>query len=208
MPRTSPTASSTTDPRRSASSASRPWSSSPRSRAPFFAGAAVSILPGPIRRADPAAVGTDHPGQVPHHRRVDGLQPRRRAGPVARARRGNRRPRPRRGRPRPPFDDLPTGPRTRGRRDPAGHRGLDGNARTAQISPAAALANLRGLITRVNVDDRSRFHSWLPIYHDMGLAFLLVATLGQADLWQAPTTAFAGNPFGWLQVARPRAGPR
>jgi long-chain-fatty-acid--[acyl-carrier-protein] ligase len=28
---------------------------------------------------------------------------------------------------------------------------------------------------------------------------LLVAALGQADLWQAPTPAFAGNPFGWLK---------
>ena len=50
----------------------------------FFAGAA---------RVDPArthpacrspAVGTDHSGQVPHHRGDDGLQPRRRIGTVAR----------------------------------------------------------------------------------------------------------------------------
>ena len=80
-----------------------------------------------------------------------------------------------------------------------GTAGSTGTPRTAQISPAASLANLRGLITRVNVDDRSRLHSWLPIYHDMGLALLLVATLGQAELWQAPTQAFAGNPFGWLK---------
>jgi long-chain-fatty-acid--[acyl-carrier-protein] ligase len=54
------------------------------------------------------------------------------------------------------------------------------------------------LIARVNIDERSRIQSWLPIYHDMGLAVVLVSTLGQADLWQAPTKAFAGNPFGWL----------
>jgi long-chain-fatty-acid--[acyl-carrier-protein] ligase len=38
----------------------------------------------------------------------------------------------------------------------------------------------------------------LPIYHDMGLTVMLVSLLGQADLWQAPTKAFAGNPFNWL----------
>src|SRR5262249_53010972 len=80
-----------------------------------------------------------------------------------------------------------------------GTAGSTGTPRTAQISPAASLANLRGLVARVNVDHRSRFHSWLPIYHDMGLAFVLVAVLGQADLWQGPTPAFAGNPFGWLK---------
>ena len=80
-----------------------------------------------------------------------------------------------------------------------GTAGSTGTPRTAQISPAASLANLRGLVARVNIDRNSRGHSWLPIYHDMGLAFLLVCTLGRADLWQAPTAAFAGNPFGWLK---------
>ena len=41
--------------------------------------------------------------------------------------------------------------------------------------------------------------SWLPIYHDMGLTVMLVSVLGQADLWQAPTKSFAGNPFAWLK---------
>lgn len=79
-----------------------------------------------------------------------------------------------------------------------GTAGSTGMPRTAQISPAASLANLRGLVTRVNVDHRTRMQSWLPIYHDMGLAVALVGMLGQADLWQAPTAAFAGSPFRWL----------
>jgi long-chain-fatty-acid--[acyl-carrier-protein] ligase len=80
-----------------------------------------------------------------------------------------------------------------------GTAGSTGTPRTAEISAAAALANFRGLIERVNVDHNSRAHSWLPIYHDMGLAFLLTAVLAGADLWQAPTTAFAASPFGWLK---------
>jgi long-chain-fatty-acid--[acyl-carrier-protein] ligase len=80
-----------------------------------------------------------------------------------------------------------------------GTAGSTGSPKSAQISPAAALANYRGLMQRVNVDHNSRAHSWLPIYHDMGLAFLLTTMLSGAELWQAPTTAFAGNPFGWLK---------
>lgn len=79
-----------------------------------------------------------------------------------------------------------------------GTAGSTGIPKAAQISSAAALANYRGLVARVNVDHNSRAHSWLPIYHDMGLAFLLTTMLAGAELWQAPTTAFAGSPFGWL----------
>lgn len=80
-----------------------------------------------------------------------------------------------------------------------GTAGSTGTPRTAQISPAASLANLRGLVQRVNVDHRVRAQSWLPIYHDMGLAFLLTTALGGAELWQAPTPAFAASPFNWLK---------
>jgi long-chain-fatty-acid--[acyl-carrier-protein] ligase len=80
-----------------------------------------------------------------------------------------------------------------------GTAGSTGTPRTAQIMTSAALAQLRGLLARIAPDHRTRMHSWLPIYHDMGLAFVLTGVLGQADLWQAPTPAFAGNPFGWLK---------
>lgn len=80
-----------------------------------------------------------------------------------------------------------------------GTAGSTGTPKAAQISHAAALANYRGLMARVNVDHHSRAHSWLPIYHDMGLAFLLTSMLAGVELWQAPTSAFTGNPFGWLK---------
>ena len=185
--------------RPSASSAIRPWSSSPRSRARSSRAPRCRSCPGPSGVPIPSS---GHKTTLDRFRTIGvttvfshGAELELLRG----ARRGNRRPRPRRGRPRTPLDHLPRSPE---RADVAilqGTAGSTGTPRTAQISPAASLANLRGLITRVNIDDRSRLHSWLPIYHDMGLAFILVATLGQADLWQAPTQAFAGNPFGWLK---------
>jgi long-chain-fatty-acid--[acyl-carrier-protein] ligase len=164
----------------------------------FFAGAAVSILPGPFRRADPhqwAQATVDRfrstgvttvfsqGTQLELLRRRDDAIVVHDLVEVAHARRSTT------------FQ----GPEHADVAILQGTAGSTGTPRTAQISPAASLANLSALVTRVNVDHRSRFHSWLPIYHDMGLAFVLVATLGQADLWQAPTSAFAGNPFGWLK---------
>ena len=80
-----------------------------------------------------------------------------------------------------------------------GTAGSTGTPRTAQLSPDAVLANLRGLIARIGIGAADTGCSWLPLYHDMGLTFLLVHALGGAGLWQAPTSAFSASPFGWLQ---------
>jgi long-chain-fatty-acid--[acyl-carrier-protein] ligase len=164
----------------------------------FFAGAGLSILPGPIRRADPqqwaqttldrfGSIGVttvfSHGGELELLRKHADTIVVHDLVEVAHARRST----------------TFRGPDTADVAIFQGTAGSTGTPRTAQISPAASLANLQGLITRINVDDRCRLQSWLPIYHDMGLAFLLVATLAQADLWQAPTPAFAGNPFNWLK---------
>lgn len=164
----------------------------------FFAGAALSILPGPIRGADPdtwadstlarfRAIGVS---TVFSHGELLALL-RGRDDAVA------------------VLDVVEVGRAARSTTFTApdsgdvailqGTAGSTGTPRTAQIPPSASLANLRGLIQRINVDDRVRAHSWLPIYHDMGLAFLLTVTLGGADLWQAPTPAFAASPFSWLK---------
>jgi long-chain-fatty-acid--[acyl-carrier-protein] ligase len=164
----------------------------------FFAGAGVSILPGPIRRADPdqwaqatlarfRSIGVT--SVFSHGAELELLKGRDDAiavhdlAEVGHSRRST----------------TFRGPQDAEVAIFQSTAGSTGTPRTAQISPAASLANLRGLVARVNVDHRSRMHSWLPIYHDMGLAFLLVATLGQADMSQTPTSAFAGNPFGWLK---------
>lgn len=79
-----------------------------------------------------------------------------------------------------------------------GTAGSTGDPRTAVLSPDAVLNNMRGLIERLQLDGAAdRACSWLPIYHDMGLAFLLTAVLSGMPLWQAPTGAFSAAPLRW-----------
>ncbi|OBI05733.1 long-chain fatty acid--CoA ligase [Mycolicibacter heraklionensis] len=80
-----------------------------------------------------------------------------------------------------------------------GTAGSTGTPRTAQLSPAAVLANVSGLSMHVGVDPADDVGcSWLPLYHDMGLTFLLSAALTGSEQWLAPTAAFAASPFRWL----------
>ena len=164
----------------------------------MFAGAAVSILPSPVRGADPEqwaqatlarfrAIGArtvfSHGDQLELLRGLDDAITVHDVSMVAHAQRS-------------------TSLTPSGGGDIAilqGTAGSTGSPRTARISAAAALANNQGLIARVGIVPEDRGHSWLPIYHDMGLAFLLTCALGGLELWQAPTTAFAGSPFGWLK---------
>ncbi|MFI5509666.1 long-chain-fatty acid--ACP ligase MbtM [Mycobacterium sp. NPDC051804] len=79
-----------------------------------------------------------------------------------------------------------------------GTAGSTGVPRTVQLSPDAVLANLSGLNARVGVTPADVGCSWLPLYHDMGLSFLLAGALAGTNVWQAPTTAFQASPFRWL----------
>ena len=79
-----------------------------------------------------------------------------------------------------------------------GTAGSTGTPRTAQISPDAALANLRGLGGRISLNRSDIGCSWLPLYHDMGLTFLLAGAVNGIEVWQAPTPAFSASPFSWL----------
>ncbi|OSC41131.1 long-chain-fatty acid--ACP ligase MbtM [Mycobacterium decipiens] len=80
-----------------------------------------------------------------------------------------------------------------------GTAGSTGAPRTAMLSPGAVLSNLRGLNQRVATDPTVDIGcSWLPLYHDMGLTFLLSAMLAGRPLWLAPTAAFTASPFRWL----------
>lgn len=79
-----------------------------------------------------------------------------------------------------------------------GTAGSTGTPRTVQLSPDAVLANLSGLNARIGVTSGDVGCSWLPLYHDMGLSFLLAGALSGNDVWQAPTAAFQASPFRWL----------
>lgn len=79
-----------------------------------------------------------------------------------------------------------------------GTAGSTGTPRTVRLSPDAVLANLTGLNARVDINAEDVGCSWLPLYHDMGLSFLLSGALAGNELWQAPTAAFQASPFRWL----------
>ncbi len=80
-----------------------------------------------------------------------------------------------------------------------GTAGSTGTPRTAQLSAEAVLSNLNGLLAAFGVDASVDVGcTWLPLYHDMGLTFLFSAALTGAPMWLAPTAAFAAAPFRWL----------
>jgi long-chain-fatty-acid--[acyl-carrier-protein] ligase len=81
-----------------------------------------------------------------------------------------------------------------------GTAGSTGNPRTAALSAEAVLNNVNGLLTGIGVDPAvDGGCTWLPLYHDMGLTFLLSGALGGTPVWLAPTSAFAASPFRWLR---------
>ncbi|MEZ0341212.1 long-chain-fatty acid--ACP ligase MbtM [Mycobacterium sp. pV006] len=80
-----------------------------------------------------------------------------------------------------------------------GTAGSTGTPRTAQLPPEAVYANVSALLQQTRVDPAVDVGcSWLPLYHDMGLTFLLTAMLSGSEIWLAPTAAFAASPFRWL----------
>lgn len=165
----------------------------------FLAGAGVSILPGPVRGADPkrwARATLDRFARIgvrtvfshgSHLRELGAADSHLTVHDVSRIAHPHR-------------SHTHTG--TVGAADTAvlqGTAGSTGTPRTAQLSPEAVLANIRALVSRVEVTAADCGHSWLPLYHDMGLSFVLTMALAGAELWQAPTTAFSAQPFGWLK---------
>jgi long-chain-fatty-acid--[acyl-carrier-protein] ligase len=173
-------------------------------QAAWLAGQSVSILPGPVRGADPQkwaqATLTRFAGLgvrtvFSHGAELDLLGgPDVTGAPLAvldlgAVAKGER------------WASLPQADSTGGA--PAvlqGTAGSTGTPRTAQLSPEAVLNNVNGLITSFGVDPAADVGcTWLPLYHDMGLTFLLSGALTGSPLWLAPTAAFAASPFRWLR---------
>jgi long-chain-fatty-acid--[acyl-carrier-protein] ligase len=165
----------------------------------WHAGAAVSILPGPVRGADAQqwaqATLTRFKGigartVLSHGSHLNLLQESNPPGVT--------------------IDDLTTvtrtnrsssGSQTADRAGPAilqGTAGSTGAPKTAVLSPEAVLSNLRGLGQRFALDANDIGCSWLPLYHDMGLIYLFTAALAKTQMWLAPTAAFIASPFRWL----------
>ncbi|MGU3650212.1 long-chain-fatty acid--ACP ligase MbtM [Mycolicibacterium sp. A43C] len=164
----------------------------------LYAGAAVSILPGPIRGADATqwaqatlerfrGIGVQlvasqgayleqicTAGQMPPVVELADLAPAGRPGAMAE-----------------PGAEAPTAILQ-------GTAGSTGAPKTVQLPPAAVLANLSGLGKQIGLQPDDVGCSWLPLYHDMGLSFLLAGALAGTEVWQAPTAAFQASPFRWL----------
>ena len=167
----------------------------------WLAGQSVSILPGPVRGADPQrwAQSTVTRFTGIGVRTVFSHGP---ALELLRSAAG-------------PLPVLDVGTAARGQRSaslaavagaagtPAvlqGTAGSTGIPRTARLSPEAVLSNLNGLLAAFGAKaaDGDVGCSWLPLYHDMGLTFLFSGALAGAPMWLAPTAAFAASPFRWL----------
>ncbi len=81
-----------------------------------------------------------------------------------------------------------------------GTAGSTGTPRTAMLSPEAVYNNVSGVLRHTRAGaGRDIGLTWLPLYHDMGLTFLLTGFLTGAEMWLAPTTAFTASPFRWLR---------
>jgi long-chain-fatty-acid--[acyl-carrier-protein] ligase len=167
----------------------------------WLAGQSVSILPGPVRGADPqhwarstlarfTGIGVrvvfSHGEERELLAAADGPLPVSDIGMVAAGKRST---------------SFAAGEGAVGR--PAvlqGTAGSTGTPRTVQLSPEAVLSNVNGLLAAFAVDPAHDVGcTWLPLYHDMGLTFLLSGALSGSPFWLAPTAAFTASPFRWLR---------
>jgi long-chain-fatty-acid--[acyl-carrier-protein] ligase len=165
----------------------------------WLAGQSVSILPGPVRGADPRSwaratltrfgrIGVrmvfSHGDERDLLAGTDGPLPVLEIGAVAAANRS-----------------AGVGESASGRSAVLqGTAGSTGTPRTVRLSPEAVLSNVNGLLTAFAVNPADDVGcSWLPLYHDMGLTFLLSGALSGSPFWLAPTSAFAASPFRWLR---------
>lgn len=62
------------------------------------------------------------------------------------------------------------------------------------------VANLEMLRTAFSVDRSSLFASWLPLFHDMGLAMLLMPLYFGVTGVLMPPLSFLRDPIGWLRM--------
>ena len=163
----------------------------------LLAGAGVSVLPGMVRGADPSrwadttlrrSMGIGVGTVFSHGLKLDLLRDHEYpiavldVATIARA-----------------GTAAPLVPRAATRAVLQGTAGSTGTPRTAVLTPEAVLANIRGLIQRLGIDASTDIGcSWLPLYHDMGLAMLFAGAVSGVPFWLAPAAAFAASPFRWL----------
>ena len=71
-----------------------------------------------------------------------------------------------------------------------------------RLTHANLVANLEMLRSAFQVDGRSRFASWLPLFHDMGLAMLMMPLyFGVPGVLMTPMS-FLRRPVRWMQMVQ------
>ena len=73
--------------------------------------------------------------------------------------------------------------------------------RGVMVKSEAVMANLAALAKAMGVDEQSRYVSWLPFYHDMGLIGLMLNPMAShASVDYLGTREFAVRPRLWFQL--------
>lgn len=67
-------------------------------------------------------------------------------------------------------------------------------------------ANMRAVNKRTGATVNDHIISWLPLYHDMGLAALLLALCDDIALTLIPTNQFMRNPYIWTEAISNQRG--
>jgi len=80
--------------------------------------------------------------------------------------------------------------------------------RGVEVTQKTVLNNLMEIARYgLKLDERDRFVSWLPFYHDMGLVgFILVPLIGQLSVDYLGSRTFAMRPRLWLKVLSDNGG--
>lgn len=77
--------------------------------------------------------------------------------------------------------------------------GSTGEPRGVMVSHANVIAAVRGSATAFQFDEQSRFVSWLPHYHDMGLVgSILQIVYSGCQCWFMSPQSFIAKPDRWL----------
>ena len=78
--------------------------------------------------------------------------------------------------------------------------GSTGAPRAVALTHRQILSNLDSTTAALGLSGTDRFVSWLPLFHDMGLNFLLSAVTHAITVILQPTEEFLSRPGSWLEA--------